>query len=150
MLTQQILFREKEVIFIKRIKTGTMLLPYIIQLCDNNLEIANVRSRNRFIEEAIKFYVGYLHKDDNIDYLNTIIDETLKYKIDLLEEQLSTVLFKLSVEVSMLMNIVAASTDIDEKTLELLRQKCTKDVQASIGKINLEDAIKELKKEGDV
>ena len=124
-----------------------MMYPKIIEICDNNKAKAKVKSRNEFIEKAILHYVGYLHKDDNTNYLNKVIDETLSYKIDLLEEQLSAVLFKLSVETSMLMHIVAASTDIDEETLKLLRDKCTKDVKASIGKVNLVDI---LKKEGDI
>lgn len=134
----------------KKIRTGTMLYPNIIRLCDDNKYYANVKSRNDFIEKAILHYVGYLHRDNNTNYLNKVIDETLNNKINLLEEQLSTVLFKLSVEVSMMMQIIAASTDIDEKTLELLRQKCTKDVQASIGKINLKDLIKSKKEEDDI
>lgn len=135
---------------IRRIKTGTMMFPKIIKLCDDNLDISNATSRNDFIEQAIQFYVGYLHRDDNTDYLNPIIDQTINNKIDLLEEQLSTVLFKLSVEVSMMMQIIAVSTDIDKKTLELLRNKSTEDVQASIGKINLKDVISSHSKEGEI
>ncbi|MDE8125353.1 hypothetical protein PT052_08700 [Erysipelothrix rhusiopathiae] len=125
-----------------RIKTGTMMSPKIIKLCDKNLELANVRSRNDFIEDSVKFYVDYLHKDDNIGYLNTIVDETIQNKINLLEEQLSTVLFKLSVEISMIMNIIAANNTIDQNTLNALRKKCIDDVRSSIGKVNFEDVIK--------
>ncbi len=131
----------------KKIRTGTMLYPDILNLCDINKTKANAQSRNDFIEKSILHYVGYLHKDDNTNYLNKVIDETLKYKIDLLKEQLSAVLFKLSVETSILMHIVAAGTDIDEDTLKQLRVKCTQDVKTSIGKVNLEDI---LKKEGDI
>lgn len=119
-----------------------MLYPEIIKLCDDYLESANVSSRNKFIEESIKFYVGYLSKDDNSNYLSKVIDETLKYKIDLLEEQISAVLFKLSVEVSMLMNIIAANNTIDQNTINALRKKCIDDVRSSIGKVDFEDVIK--------
>ncbi|AGN24555.1 hypothetical protein K210_04760 [Erysipelothrix rhusiopathiae SY1027] len=132
----------------KRIKTGTMMYENIINLCDENLIKANVSSRNDFIEEAIVFYVGYLHKDDNTNYLNQVIDQTIKNKIDLLEEQLSMVLFKLSVEISMLMNIVASNNAIDSKTLSALRNKCIDDVRSSIGKVNFEEVIKYQNQEG--
>ncbi|NLZ76125.1 MAG: hypothetical protein GX914_06455 [Erysipelotrichia bacterium] len=132
----------------KRIKTGTMMYPRIIKICDDNLDISNASSRNDFIEQAIQFYVGYLHKDDNIDYLNSIIDQTINNKIDLLEEQLSTVLFKLAVELSMLMNIVAANNKIDSNTLNALRKKCINDVRSSIGKVNFEEVIKYQNQEG--
>ena len=38
-----------------------MMFPETSQLCDDNLELANVKSRNDFIEESVKFYVGYLN-----------------------------------------------------------------------------------------
>ena len=116
--------------------------PKTIKLCDNNLDRANVKSRNDFIEKSVEFYVGYLHKDNNIDYLNKVIDQTLKYKLDILEEQLSAVLFKLAVELSMLMNIVAANNTIDQNTINALRKKCIDDVRSSIGKVSFEDVIK--------
>lgn len=135
-------------LFIKRIKTGTMMFPHIIKLCDDNFKLANVKSRNDFIEDAIKHYVGYLHKDDNTNYLNQVIDQTIKDKIDLLEERFSTTLFKLSVEISMLMNIVAANNTIDSNTLNALRRKCIDDVRSSIGKVNFEEVIKYQNQEG--
>jgi hypothetical protein len=45
----------------KQIKTGTMMYPSIIRLCDDNLLNTNCSSQNDFIEEATKFYVGYLN-----------------------------------------------------------------------------------------
>lgn len=126
-----------------------MLSPKTIKLCDSNLRLANTKSRNDFIEKAINHYAGYLNRNENSNYLNKVIDETLRNKINLLEEQLSKVIFKLSVELGMMMQIIAASTDIDEKTLELLRQKSVEDVQETIGKINLKDIIKNQKKDGD-
>lgn len=131
-----------------KIKTGTMMHPDTIILCDKNISLANSKSRNDFIEQAIQFYVGYLHRDDNTDYLNLIIDQTINNKIDLLEEQLSTVLFKLTVELSMLMNIIAANNKIDSNTLNALRKKCINDVRSSIGKVNFEEVIKYQNQEG--
>ena len=133
----------------RKIKTGTMLSRKTIKLCDENLVNANVKSRNDFIGKAIEFYVGYLQRNDNTHYTNRIIDETINNRIDLLEDHLSIVLFKLSVELSMIMQIIAISADIDEKTLELLRQKSTTDVQASVGKIKLDEVFKKLEKEGN-
>ncbi|MDE8087818.1 hypothetical protein PT077_08360 [Erysipelothrix rhusiopathiae] len=131
-----------------KIKTGTMMHPDTIILCDKNISLANSKSRNDFIEQAIQFYVGYLHRDDNTDYLNLIIDQTINNKIDLLEEQLSTVLFKLTVELSMLMNIISANNKIDSNTLNALRKKCINDVKSSIGKVNFEEVLKYQNQEG--
>ncbi len=126
----------------KRIKTGTMMFPHIIKLCDANLKLANVSSRNDFIEEAIKFYAGFINSKNNINFLNKAIENTLLSNINLLEQNLSKSIFKMSVEISMMMNIIAAINNIDNQTLNNLRNKCIKDVKESSGKISFDEIMK--------
>ena len=127
----------------KKVRTGTMLYPKTIKLCDNNITKANATSRNDFIEKAINFYVGYLNTQDNIEFVNEVINHTIESKINILEESLSSLLFKLSVQLDMLTHILAANFDIDEETLKKLREKSTLEVQETIGTLNLEDIFKE-------
>ncbi len=107
----------------KKVRTGTILYPKTIKLCDNKITKANVSSRNDFIEKAINFYVGYLNTQENIEFINEVIDYTITSKLDLFEESFSSLLFKLTVELDMLMKILAANFDIDEETLKKLREK---------------------------
>lgn len=127
---------------INRIKTGTMMFPEIIKLCDENLELANVKSRNDFIEEAIKFYVSYLNTKHNNLFISESIESVLKSSIEVIEDRLSKLLFKQSVEMSMMMNIIAANFELDEEILKKLRIKCIKDVKVSVGSITFEDIVK--------
>ncbi|CAM3642449.1 hypothetical protein [Erysipelothrix anatis] len=132
-----------------RIKTGTMMFPEIIQLCDDNIELANVKSRNDFIEEAVKFYVGYLNTEHNTSFLNDTIESVIKSSILLTEDRLAKVLFKLTIETSMMMNIIGASFEIDDATLDKLRAKCIKDIKSTIGTLNLQDIMKYQNNEVD-
>ncbi len=132
-----------------RIKTGTMMLPEIIQLCDNNLELANAKSRNDFIEEAIKFYVSYLNTEHNTSFLNETIESVIKASILLMEDRLAKVMFKLTVETSMMMNIIGASFEIDDVTLDKLRAKCINDIKSTIGTLNLQEIMKYQNSEVD-
>ncbi|MEA4875661.1 hypothetical protein [Anaerorhabdus sp.] len=125
-----------------RIKTGTMMFPEIIKLCDENLELANTKSRNDFIEEAIKFYVSYLNTKHNNLFISESIESVLQNSIQITEDRLSKLLFKLSVEMSMMMNIIGANFELDEDTLKKLRIKCIKDVKISVGSINFENIVK--------
>ena len=125
-----------------RIKTGTMMFPEIIKLCDNNLKLANVKSRNDFIEEAIKFYVSYLHTEKNTMFLNETIESVIRASIQITEDRISRLLFKLTVEMSMMMNIIGANFGIDEATLKKLRVKCINDIKSTIGSLNLEEVMK--------
>lgn len=132
-----------------RIKTGTMMFPKIIQLCDDNLELANVKSRNDFIEEAVKFYVSYINTEHNTSFLNETIESSIKSSIQVTEDRLAKVLFKLTVETSMMMNIIGASFEIDDVTLDKLRAKCIKDIKSTIGALNLQEVMKYQSSEED-
>ncbi|MEG0408481.1 MAG: hypothetical protein RR623_06360 [Bacilli bacterium] len=125
-----------------RIKTGTMMFPEIIQLCDDNLKLANTKSRNDFIEDAIKFYVSYLNTKHNNIFISDSIESVLQNSIQTTENRLSKLLFKQSVEMSMMMNIIAANFELNENTLKKLRIKCIHDVKVSVGSINFEDIVK--------
>lgn len=127
----------------KKIRTGTMLYPSTIKLCDKYSEIANVDSRNNFIEKAIHFYVGYLDKDNNINYLNESIHQTITNNINLLEDRLSKTIFKLTIELCILTKIIAATHTIDEKTLDLIRTRCIFDVKETNGKLDLKYYMKQ-------
>ena len=132
-----------------RIKTGTMMFPEIIKLCDDNLELSNTKSRNDFIEEAIKFYVGYLNTKHNNLFISESIESVLKNSIQITENRLSKLLFKQSVEMSMMMNIIAANFELNEDVLKKLRIKCIQDVKGSVGSINFEDIVKYQNSEED-
>jgi len=125
-----------------RIKTGTMLFPSIIKLCDDNLTNANCSSRNDFIEESILFYIGFLNKEKDAKYISETLESMFNATIQISEDRIAKLLFKLAVEVSMMMNIIGANHDIDDTTLKKLRGKCIQDVKSSIGTISLDNAIR--------
>ena len=50
-------------------------------------------------------------------------------------------LFKLAVEISMMMNLMAATQDIDKIALERLRGECVKEVARLNGAFSFEDAL---------
>ena len=119
-----------------------MIFPEIIKLCDENLALANTKSRNDLIEESIKIYVSYLNTKHNNLFISESIESVLKNSIQITEDRLSKLLFKQSVEMSMMMNINAANFELNEDTLKKLRFKCIQDVKASVGSINFEDIVK--------
>lgn len=118
-----------------------MLLPKTIKLCDNNLYLANTKSRNDFIEKAILFYVGYLQSQNN-EYLNNSFNKTLDSKLSLLEDKISQTLFKQSVEINILNHIIAAISELDQETVDLLRKRSIQEVKETSGKITLDSIIK--------
>lgn len=100
----------------------------------------NCSSQSEFIEKAVLFYVGYLSTEKNKDYLSPIIISTLKSIVAESDNRISRMLFKLSVELAVTMNVVAAFQEIDRVSLERLRGECIKEVKRLNGSFTFNDA----------
>ena len=61
----------------------------------------------------------YLSSEENESYLPNIVISTLKGLIAESDNKQNRMLFKLAVEMSMMMNLMAATQDIDKIALEL-------------------------------
>ena len=114
--------------------------PSTLELIEKLLEKDNCESRGEFIEKAILFYAGYLSTNDNRRYLPNVVVSTLKGIIAESDNRMSNVLFKIAVELAITMNLVAASSNIDEVGLERLRGSCIEEVRRLNGMLTFDDA----------
>ena len=102
----------------------------------------NCRSKSEFIEKAVHFYVGYICSADKSDYLPHIVVSTMQGTMDAFEDRIAGLLFKMAVELSMLLHVTAATNEIDEETLSRLRGMCVAEVKRLRGSVRMEDAVK--------
>ena len=98
--------------------------------------------RSDFIESAINFYCGFVTANDCLDYYPAVIVSAVKGAMDSFENRISSLVFKQSVELAMLMNIMAATYNVDEDTLYKLRAKCVSEVKRLNGRISFEDVVR--------
>lgn len=101
----------------------------------------NCSSQSEFIEKAVLFYVGYLSSEENKNYLGSIITSTLKSIVAESDNRQNRMLFKLAVEMAVMMNVVASMQDIDRLSLERLRGECVKEVKRLNGSFTFDDAL---------
>ncbi len=101
----------------------------------------NCASQNEFIEKAVKFYISYLTTERETSYLNTMLYNAMKSALKESENRQASLLFKLAVEMNLMMNILAAGLNISEETLKSMRGRCIKEVKASRGRVSFEDAL---------
>ena len=73
----------------------------------------NCSSQSEFIERAICFYAGYVANEQNSDYLPNIVLSTLKGIVAESDNKQNRMLFKLAVEMAMMMNLIAAPEGIN-------------------------------------
>ena len=98
------------------------------------------RSQSEFIEKAIRFYIGHLTAQNDTSYLPNAFLSNMKSIVTESDNRQSRMMFKLAVEMAMMMNLIAASQDIDEASLAKLRGECVKEVKRLNGNFKLEDA----------
>ena len=123
-------------------RTAVWLYPETIDKMDNLLERDNCKSRSEFIDKALNFYMGYLVSEDTTGYLSKILISAIQGTLKETENRNSSNLFRLSVEMSMMMNILAAGLEINEEELHSLRGRCIQQVKKTRGKVSMEEAIK--------
>lgn len=123
------------------IRTGIYISRNLLKLCDENMPKTNVSSRSEFISNAIEMYIAWLNSKENSKILTPALESVIGAKIAGTENRIARLLFKLSVETAIMMNIVAASNDIDRESLDRLRISCVKEVKRLNGNFTFEDAL---------
>lgn len=118
------------------------LYPNLIKKMENIIENENMKNHTEFVEKAVDFYIGYLNIQDSTTYLSKILLDALQGILKETENRNANNLFRLSVEMSMMMNILAAGLEISEEELRSLRGRCVQEVRKTRGKISMEEAIK--------
>ena len=106
------------------------------------IESENMKNHTEFIEKAIDFYIGYLNSQDSTTYLSKILLDALQGILKETENRNANNLFRLSVEMSMMMNILAAGLEINDEELRSLRGRCVQEVRKTRGRISMEEAVK--------
>jgi len=123
-------------------RTAVWLYPETMKRMDDMLEKDNVKNRSEFIEKALQFYMSYLNSEDSTEYLSKVIVSAMQGLLRETESRHSGNLFRLSVEMSMMMNILAAGLEISDEDLRKLRGRCVNEVKKTKGKISMEEAVK--------
>lgn len=126
--------------FEKKERAAVWLYPSTLKIIDGVMEKANCRSRSEFLEDAAKFYAGYVSADDVVEFLPPIILHALRGTIQCSEERVSRLLFKLAVEMDMMMNVLAAQMNVPEDALAKLRGMCVRHVKETNGSISYKAA----------
>lgn len=125
----------------KKIKFALRIAPETQELVKELCSQDNCQSQNEFIEKAIQFYAGYVSGKNAMEYLPPALVAALRGTVQDSENRIARLLFKLTVEISMMMNVLAAGMEISDEDLRQLRARCVREVKQTNGRINFKDAI---------
>ena len=122
-------------------KMAVYFQPETIKKIEQEYKEDNCASKTEFIEKAIKFYIGFLRQQGEVNYLSPLITETVKAQIKGTEQRLARLLCKVAVELGKLSHMTAAINDVDDETLQSLHAMCVNEVRKINGIIDYEDAV---------
>ena len=122
-------------------KFALWLTPGTKELVERCYQLDNSQSQSEFIERAIQFYTGYLEAEQDGTYLPVTLSAVLEGSLGALGDRLGKLLFKMSVEMSM-MHLMAHDTDATLDELEQLRGRCVKDVMRTHGMISFKEIFR--------
>ena len=121
------------------------LYPSTLEVMDAALSQDNCKTRSEFIERAIQFYAGYVSGQEATAYLPAALVAALRGTVQGSEDRIARLLFKLAVELDMMMNVMAVAMEVDKDELERLRADCVRNVKRTSGAVSFKDAV-ELQK----
>ncbi len=119
------------------------LYPSTLEVVDRAMARDNCKSRSELIENAIRFYAGYLSGEDAVKFLPAALVSALRATVQCSEDRIARLLFKLTVEMSMMMNVLAIGLEIDSCQMDRLRGQCVQAVKRSNGTITFKDTVQE-------
>lgn len=105
------------------------------------MPVSNCQTQNEFVENAIRFYCDYLASQDCFSVLPPMLVSAIRATVQSSESRICRLLFKLAVEMDMMMNIMAAGMEIPEGQLRDLRGRCVQNVKKTNGGITLDGAV---------
>ena len=123
-------------------KFALWLHPETLEQVDEVYQKDDCRSRSEFIEKAVRFYLGYLSAGNDSSLLPNAFLSNMKSIVAESDNRQSRLLFKLSVEMAMMMNLLASMQDVDDVTLNRLRGECVKEVKRLNGSFSLDDVVR--------
>ena len=119
----------------------------LVELADTYIRSSTVKNRTELIENALRFYLGFLTAQKAEDYLLQSLSSVMTGTVQDSENRLARMDFKIAVELSKLSQVIAYSHDIDEDALKRLHLKCLEEVRRINGAIDFESAHKYQKRE---
>lgn len=117
------------------------LYPEMIANMESLMVSNDMKNHTEFVSKAVDFYIGYLNSRSSTAFLSQTLLGSIQGTLQTTENRVANNLFRLSVEISMMMHLLATTLEITDEELYRLRGRCVAEVKRTRGKIRLDDAV---------
>lgn len=117
------------------------------ELVNAYIRDSTVQNRTGLIEDALRFYLGFLTTKKAGDYLLQSLSPVMTGTVQDIGNRIARTDFKLAVEMSKPAHVSAYTHDVDEEALHKLHLKCLDEFKRINSAVTFEDAYKYQKRE---
>ena len=118
------------------------ITPELIEKMEKTSEEIGCPSRSEFVRAAIEFYIAYHNQNKNVNFISPIIGSVIKNEIDGAVRNISSMLYKMAVEESLLTEVLAWYANVDPDDIDEIRELCKYKVATTNGLVSFEEARK--------
>ena len=111
----------------------------ILKMVEDHYKDDNCLSRAEYIEKAIEFYTGEIETHRNSQFISTQVASLLRSLIIDSDHRQERIIFKLAVEIAMMMHLIARTQNVSQEDMDWLRQKSIDDVKGTNGTLKFDD-----------
>ena len=122
--------------------------PETKQKIDQWYKAAGCHSRNQFVEQAVNFYADHLAIQHN-GSLPRAISSALDGRLGMFEDRLASLLYKHSVELDMVMGILADSCELTTEEMRRRRADSVRNVKQTNGRLSFEQKVRAVDESED-
>lgn len=112
----------------KNVRVPVRLDKDIVERCDACLELANARSRNELICNAVEFYLYYLHHEQDGEYLAPSVKRIMSRYMAETENKIAGEIYRMAVEQKMMLKLLAEEFGYDDDQMQKFRQQSVDEV----------------------
>ena len=133
----------------KKEKFALYLPPELRAEVEEHYQEDGSHSLTAFIENAVRFYLGYLDAQDAGIFLPAAIRSCIDGRLGIMENRIASLLYKLAVENDMTMSMMAEALQASEEYVREQRARSVQNVKKTNGQLRFEQIARRYDDEDD-
>ena len=133
----------------KKEKFALYLPPELRVEVEEHYQEDGSRSLTAFIENAVRFYLGYLDVQDAGIFLPAAIRSCINGRLGTMENRMASLLYKLAVENDMTMSMMAEALQASKEYVREQRARSVQNVKKTNGQLRFEQIARRRDEDED-
>lgn len=101
------------------------------------------RSISELIEQSLEFYLSYRATGEAEIYLTDALNQALRSTVQLTENRLGSILYKMAVEDAMIKQLLVVAARVSPDQVDKLRRHCVDEIKTLNGILSLKDIARQ-------